>query len=112
MKPFVKEFADEKVLMEEVIAQSRKGIAKENLYVISHDEDRTERVAENTGANTVGIQEEGLLTAVGNVFKTQGDELRSKFKELGFSQLEANELEEKLDRGKILLIITEPSVLR
>lgn len=112
MKPFVKEFEDENTLMEEVIAQSRNGVAKEHIYVISHDDDRTDRVAENTGANTVGIKEEGLLTAVGNAFKTKGDELRTHFKELGFSQFEANELEEKLDRGKILLIITGPNVIR
>lgn len=92
--------------MNQVKLQSQKGISKDNLYVISHDDDRTERVADNVDANTVGINEEGLGTAVGNIFRKKGDELREKFKQLGFSQTEANEFEEKLDHGKILLIIT------
>lgn len=111
MKPIIKEFQDDKILMEEVKIQSQKGISKDNLYVISHDHDRTERVAENTGANTVGIHEEGLATYVSNIFKSKGDELRTKLQELGFSQQEANIYEEKLDRGKILLVIKNQNVL-
>ena len=37
----------------------------------------------------------------------QGDELRNKLQEIGFSENEASELEEKLDHGKILLVITK-----
>lgn len=105
MKPVVKEFQDDVALMQEVKLQSQKGISKDNLYVISHDDDRTDRVAGNVDANKVGVSEEGLETAVGNLFRKKGDELRAKFKELGFSQEEASELEEKLDHGKILLLI-------
>lgn len=105
MKPIVKEFLDDKGLMQEVKTQAANGVKKENLYVISHDDDRTDRVAGNVNANEVGIGEEGLGTAVGNIFRKKGDELRAKFKELGFDQSEAGELEEKLDHGKILLMI-------
>ena len=105
MKPIVKEFYDDQALMEEVKLQSQKGISKDNLYVMSHDEDRTDRVAKNVDANKVGVKEEGLGTAVNNIFRKKGDELRAKFEELGFSQAEASELEERLDHGKILLLI-------
>ncbi|ASK62267.1 general stress protein [Virgibacillus phasianinus] len=107
MKPAVKEFQDDKALMEEVKTQTQKGISKDNLYVISHDDDRTDRVAGNVDASEIGAKEEGLGTAVGNIFRKKGDELRTKFKELGFPQEEANELEEKLDHGKILLLIKQ-----
>ncbi|GIO23600.1 general stress protein [Oceanobacillus sp. J11TS1] len=105
MKPIVKEFHDDQALIEEVKLQSQKGISKDNLYVMSHDDDRTDRVAKNVDANTVGVKEEGLGTVVNNIFRKKGDELRAKFKELGFSQAEASELEERLDHGKILLLI-------
>lgn len=105
MKPTVKEFQDDKALMAEVKELAARGTAKENLYVISHDDDRTDRVVGNVDANEVGISEEGLSTAVGNIFRKKGDELRAKFKELGFSQAEADQYEEKLDHGKILLMI-------
>ncbi|MEN1970223.1 general stress protein [Lentibacillus sp. N15] len=105
MNPIVKEFQDDVALKNEVKELSAKGISKDDLYVISHDVDRTERVAGKVDANTVGINEEGLGTAVGNIFRKKGDELREKFKELGFTQEKANELEAKLDHGEILLIV-------
>lgn len=105
MKPVVKEFQDDQALIDEVEAQANKGISKDDLYVISHDNDRTDRVASQVNANEVGIKEEGLKVAIGNLFHKKGDELRSKFQELGFSAGEAGELEEKLDHGKILLLI-------
>lgn len=107
MKPMVKEFQDDTELMKEVKSQAANGVKKENLYVISHDDDRTDRVASKVNANEVDAEEEGLGTAVGNVFRKKGDELRAKFEELGFDQTEAGQLEEKLDHGKILLVIAQ-----
>lgn len=107
MKPEVKEFRDDVEVVEEVKREIANGVSKDDLYVMSHDDDRTERVAGKVDANTVGVSEEGFGTAVKNVFRTKGDELRAKFEELGFSQTEAEELEEKLDHGKILLIKAE-----
>ena len=43
--------------------------------------------------------------AIGNMFHKKGDELRAKFQEMGLSSQEAGDLEEKLDHGKILLLI-------
>ncbi|MFZ3577206.1 general stress protein [Virgibacillus sp. DJP39] len=108
MKPIVKEFQDDTQLMDEVNMLSERGVSTRDLYVVSHDSDRTDRVADKVDANKVGMKEEGITESVGNMFRKKGDELRVKFKELGFPQDEANELEEKLDHGKILLINTNP----
>lgn len=105
LKPIVKEFQDDQDLIAEVEAQAGRGISKDNLYVISHDDDRTKRVADKVNASEVGVKEEGIKVAIGNLFHKKGDELRAKFEELGFSTAEAGELEEKLDHGKILLLI-------
>lgn len=109
MKPVVLEFQDDQALIDEVEEQAIKGVSKDDLYVISHDKDRTDRVAGNANANEVGIKEEGLKVAIGNLFHKKGDELRAKFREVGFSPEEANELEEKLDNDKILLLIKNSS---
>jgi hypothetical protein len=103
MKPAVKEFQDDVELKKEFIKLKEQGVSKENLYVMSHDDDRTDRVADNISAGKLG---EGLETAEGRVFTKKGDELRAQFKELGFSRDEANEFEKKLDHGTILLINT------
>lgn len=101
MKPTIKEFKDDVELKKEIDDLAGKGKSKDKLYVMSHDDDRTERVADSINAGKLG---EGFATEKGNVFTKKGDELRAQFKELGFSQDEASELEEKLDHGTILLI--------
>jgi len=107
LKPEVKEFQDDMDLIEEVKTQANKGVSKENMYVVSHDDDRTKRLADKVNANEIGIKEEGLKVAMENIFNKKGDELRNKLQEIGFSENEASELEEKLDHGKILLVITK-----
>lgn len=108
MRPAVKEFKNDIELMDEVKSLSRKGVSKDELYVLAHDQDRTERVAENAGASKIGIKEVGFDTYVSNIFHKKGDELRSQLKELGLSPSEANNYEEKMDQGTILLINTNP----
>ncbi|MUV36771.1 General stress protein 17M [Lentibacillus sp. JNUCC-1] len=110
MKPSVKEFKDDTKLKEEVKSLAEKGVSKDTLYVLSHDDDRTDRVADSVDANKVGLSEQELSTYVGNIFRKKGDELRAKFQELGFPEQEAGDLEEKLDHGTILLVNTNPDV--
>lgn len=105
MKPTIREFKDDGKLIKEIKALTDSGIAKEHLYVLAHDDERTNRIAQHANANTIGIEEEGLAKAVGNVFRKQGDELRVRIKQLGFSQQEAEIIEEKLDDGTVLLLI-------
>ena len=106
MKPIAKEFQDDLELVAEVKLQYDRGVSKDNLYVISHDDDRTKRIADKVNVNEIGVKEQGLKVAIENIFNKKGDELRNKFEEIGFSKQEANVLEEKLDHGKILLIKT------
>jgi adenylosuccinate synthase len=105
MKPTVKEFYNDEELISEVEKLSSQGINKKNLYVLSHDDDRTERVADNANANEIGAKETGIGTAVGNMILSKGDELRNQLQEMGFSKEEADQYEEKLDEGKILLLV-------
>jgi hypothetical protein len=39
-----------------------------------------------------------------NVFRTQGEELRSKIESLGISDQEAEQLEKELDQGRVVVI--------
>ncbi len=107
MKPKIIEFQDDTKLMAEVKNLAAQGVHKDNLYVMSHDDDRDKRVADSVDAETVGLGEEGLDTFVKNIFRKKGDELRAQFEELGFDHTEAEVLENKLDEGKILLLHIE-----
>lgn len=101
MKPQVEEFQDDTELMSEVRQHAANGVSKDNLYVVSHDDDRTDRVADAVHAN----EPDDLSELVGIRYNQKGDELRAIFEEFGFDQTEANNLEEKLDHGKVLLLI-------
>ncbi|MGM7703144.1 general stress protein [Pseudalkalibacillus sp. Hm43] len=106
-KPIVREYVNDEELKNDINDLQNKGVYKDDIYVISHDDDRTNRVADSADANTVGLKEMGLESTVGNIFNKKGDELRAKFKEMGFSQEEANHYEDKLDQGRIIMMVTD-----
>lgn len=105
MKPIVKEFQDDQALNEEIERLSERGITKKDLYVMSYDKDREKKVAQKTDAKQMGSKEDSLGSKIVNIVREKEEEFRHRFKELGFSQDEAAELERKLADGKILLLI-------
>lgn len=71
--------------IEEVNRLRSSGYTREDLYVISHDEDREGRIVDAADTNEVGLSEEGLFGAIANLFRSRGDALRFKMTSLGFS---------------------------
>src|SRR5699024_11552422 len=68
--------------------------------VVTHDDDRTKRIADNSGANTIGMSEQGVADAVKTAFKKKGDELRNKLQNIGFDENQAKQYEAELDKGR------------
>ncbi|WP_052712232.1 general stress protein [Domibacillus indicus] len=81
-----------------------QGIAEEEVYVLAHDAETTNAVADQSNAEKIGMDETGVGATVKNMFRSKGDQLRSKMEEIGLSAAEADTYEERLDQGKILLI--------
>ncbi len=107
MEPIVREFMNETELIHEVSQLSAQGIDKDNVYVLSHDADRTHRIVEEAEANEIGLKEMGLSKTIEQVFRPEGDQLRMKMEEIGLTEQEAEHYERKLDEGKILLIVDQ-----
>ncbi|RFU62382.1 general stress protein [Peribacillus glennii] len=80
------------------------GFDQNDIYLFAHDKDRSEHLTENTDTGEVGLKEQGLLDAMGNMFKSRGDELRSKMSSLGLTDSEAEQYEKELDNGKVVLV--------
>ncbi|WP_110931363.1 general stress protein [Paenibacillus bouchesdurhonensis] len=80
------------------------GYVRDHIYVLAHDQDRTERIADTSDAKEIGIKEEGVFDAIANLFRSRGDELRAKIVSLGFTETEAAFYEKELDLGKVLVI--------
>ncbi|MEW9108399.1 MAG: general stress protein [Cytobacillus gottheilii] len=83
---------------------NNQGYSKEHIYIFAHDKDRSENLTDATDTGSVGIKEQGLFDSVGNVFKKRGDELRTKFESLGLTTTEAEQYEEVLDQGKLVIV--------
>lgn|SRR5690606_13049594 len=81
-----------------------QGYTKDEIYVVAHEEDRTEQLSDNLHVNEVGMKEEGVFDKIANVFRSRGDELRSQFENLGLSEAEADRYEEELDKGYIVIV--------
>jgi predicted deacylase len=82
----------------------RQGYTEKEIYVLAHERDRTEHLADATDANKVGLAEEGMFETIANLFRTRGDALRNKIESMGFDQHEASIYESELDNGKVLVM--------
>ncbi|OMF23454.1 general stress protein [Paenibacillus sp. FSL H8-0548] len=91
-------------VQEQVFKFQREGYAKERIYVLTHDKDRTKRIVDHTDAEKIGVAEEGIGSTIANIFRSHGDELRAKLRSLGVSEQDAQRLEREMDQDKILVI--------
>ncbi|AKG72929.1 general stress protein [Salinicoccus halodurans] len=106
MKPFIKAYENDEKLQEDIKKITGNNVKEEDIYVISHDDDRTKRIAKNTGINTIGASEMDMGDAVKAPFEKKGDELRNKLQSVGFDETEAKGYEAEMDKGKVFLIVT------
>lgn len=81
-----------------------QGYTKDEIYVFHHEKDLTDSLSDKLDVNEVGMEEEGFMETVANVFRKRGDELRSQFQSLGLTEAEANSYEEELDKRHIVII--------
>ncbi|MCG1010463.1 general stress protein [Salinicoccus sp. ID82-1] len=106
MKPFIKPYTNDETLQDDIKKLTSKDISADDIYVISHDDDRTERITKNAGVNTIGVSESGVADTVKSTFEKQGDTLRKQLQNVGFSETEAENYESDMDEGKVFLIVT------
>jgi len=92
----------------EVIEQFlNRGYTKDEVYLLTHDKNRSKDLTEALETNDVGVSEQGAFDLMANVFRSRGDELRSKIHSLGLSDVEAQQYERELDQGRVLVIATK-----
>ncbi|MGG0289611.1 general stress protein [Bacillus pacificus] len=105
-KPVVHEYDNEHEVVMKVKELELQGIHQDDIYVLTHEKHLTKKIADDTNTNTIGVKEQGLGTSIINFFSKKGDELRNQMEEMGLLKEEANLYEEKLDQGRILLLVT------
>ncbi|PLR67793.1 MULTISPECIES: general stress protein [Bacillaceae] len=81
-----------------------EGFVKDDIYLFAHDPSRSKHLTSGTDTESVGISEQGVFSSMKNVFRSRGDELRSKMVSLGLTENEAAHMEEELDKGKVVIV--------
>ncbi|WP_375705710.1 general stress protein [Bacillus anthracis] len=109
-KPVVHEYENEQEVVMKVKELELQGIHQDDIYVLTNEKHLTKKIADDTNTNTIGVKEQGLGTSIINFFSKKGDELRNQMEEMGLSKEEANLYEEKLDQGRILLLVTDETL--
>jgi hypothetical protein len=72
------------VQAKEVIEQFLNlGYTKDELYLLAHDKNRSKDLTKALETNDLGVSEQGAFDLMANVFRSRGDELRSKIHSLG-----------------------------
>ena len=95
----------EEQAIQEIRAFRRAGFALEEIYVLAHDDQTTDGLADLMDTNKIGLYEEGIANTFANLFRSRGDKLRSKMESLGLTESEADYFESELDKGKILVMV-------
>ncbi|MBT2727725.1 general stress protein [Bacillus sp. ISL-75] len=81
-----------------------QGFEKDEVYLLAHGKDRSEDLSDALDTNEIGVNEQGVFDSIANVFRSRGDELRSKMESLGLTDTEAQQFEKELDRGRVLVV--------
>lgn len=81
-----------------------QGFTKDDIYLLAHDNNRSNDLTNALDINNVGVAEQGFFDSFANVFRTRGDELRSKLESLGVSSSEAEQYEREMDQGKVVVL--------
>lgn len=89
---------------EEVERLELQGYSRDNIYIFAHSEERGEDITEALNTEDVGMQEQGFIDSMKNMFSSRGDELRSKMGAAGLTEEQAANAESILDTGKLVII--------
>ena len=105
-KPFIKGYTNDEELQTDIEKLKTQSVGENDIYVISHDDERTKRISKNVGINTIGANEMGIGDAVKGALDKKGDQLRKQLENIGFSEAEAENYESEMDKGTVFLIVT------
>ncbi|MDW0112772.1 MULTISPECIES: YflT domain-containing protein [Sporosarcina] len=88
----------------EIEELTRQGFTHDDIYIFAHDKKRSDDITDALDTESVGMQEQGFLDSMKNMFSSRGDELRNKMEAAGLTAEDAADAERELDHGKLVLI--------
>lgn len=89
---------------EQVEKLEEQGYSRDDIYIFAHSEDRAKDISDALHTENVGVEEQGFIDSMKNMFSSHGDELRSKLGSAGLTEAQAESAETILDTGKLVII--------
>ncbi|GEL78102.1 general stress protein [Tenuibacillus multivorans] len=96
--PFIRDYNNDENMVTDIKKLTDNGVNRDDIFVLTHDDNHTEHIVEETSTNSIDISGP-------EDFDKKGDELRARLEEVGVSEIQAEQYEEMLDEGKLLLIV-------
>ena len=93
-----------KTEIDKLVAQ---GYEHDDIYIFAHDKKRSKDITDALDTESVGMKDQGFLNSMKNMTSSRGDELRAKLAAAGLSDQEAEEYEEVLDEGKLVIVASK-----
>ncbi|MGO1060259.1 general stress protein [Planococcus sp. FY231025] len=78
-----------------------QGYDDDDIYIFAHDPRRQHDIAEALDAEDA---DSGFMSKLKNLTTSRGDQLRSEMQSVGLTKEEADQYEEELDKGKLVII--------
>ncbi|WP_440857895.1 general stress protein [Staphylococcus shinii] len=103
MTPIVKVYSNDEEIEVNINTLKDQKINAKDVFVLTHDPDRTERIVNNTEVSGINYNRSN----VGDEVAKQENQLREKLQTLGVSEEDSQKYEELMDQGKVLLIVTD-----
>ncbi|ANU09046.1 hypothetical protein A1A1_06877 [Planococcus antarcticus DSM 14505] len=88
----------------EIEKLAAQGYTHDDIYIFAHDKKRGKDITKALDTEEVGMKEQGFLDSMKNMTSSRGDELRAKLAAAGLSDQEAEQYEEELDKGKLVIV--------
>jgi hypothetical protein len=82
----------------------QEGFTRDDIYLFTYNREKSKNLTNVTDTSDVGLAEQHIFDSIANVFRSRGEELRTKMRSLGLSKREIEQCVEKMDRGDIVII--------
>ena len=78
-----------------------QGYDDDNIFLFAHDPKRQHDIADALDAED---PDSGFMNKLKNLTTSRGDQVRSEMQAVGLTKQEADQYEEELDKGKLLIV--------
>ncbi|HLR20335.1 MAG TPA: general stress protein [Staphylococcus sp.] len=103
MAPVIKPYTNDSELEADIKALKDRGIASQDIYILSNDKERTNKVVDDTKVTAVHYNQ----IDADDDFDSKDEELREKLSTLGVPKHEADKCKAHIEEDKIILIVND-----